>query len=169
MEIRNLSAWLCVGVLLLWSSLMACSAQTPPRPFSLEQVLSSPFPTNLVAVENAGDRAGRIAWVFSARAERNVWIADAPNFEARQVTHYVGDDGMPIAALKLTPDGRTVVYARGSEANSAGEIADPTSSACASKKCAPRNSCSPMRFMGSSCGRAGFGRTARRRISLAES
>ena len=56
-----------------------------------------------------------------------MWIADAPNFAARQVTHYVGDDGMPIAALKLTPDGRTVVYARGSEANSAGEIADPTS------------------------------------------
>ncbi|HMB83006.1 MAG TPA: prolyl oligopeptidase family serine peptidase [Terriglobales bacterium] len=93
--------------------------------------MSSPFPTNLVAAEHAAehaaDRAGRIAWVFAARGKRNVWIADAPNFEARQVTHYVGDDGMPIAALKLTPDGRTVVYARGSEANGAGEIADPTS------------------------------------------
>jgi dipeptidyl aminopeptidase/acylaminoacyl peptidase len=85
--------------------------------------MSSPFPTNLAAAEHAG----RIAWVFAARGERNIWIADAPNFEARQVTHYVGDDGMPIAALKLTPDGRTVVYARGSEANNAGEIADPTS------------------------------------------
>jgi dipeptidyl aminopeptidase/acylaminoacyl peptidase len=98
--------------------------------------MSSPFPTNLVAAGHSGehaagntnDHAGRIAWVFSSRGERNVWIADAPNFEARQVTHYVGDDGMPIAALKLTPDGRTVVYARGSEANAAGEIADPTSS-----------------------------------------
>jgi len=75
----------------------------------------------------AAENSGRIAWVFTARGERNVWIADAPNFEARQVTHYTGDDGMPIAALKLTPDGRTVVYARGSEANDAGEIADPTS------------------------------------------
>ena len=34
---------------------------------------------------------------------------------------------MPIAALKLTPDGRTVVYARGTEVNDAGEVADPTS------------------------------------------
>ena len=75
----------------------------------------------------AAENAGRIAWVFTAKGERNVWVADAPNFEARQVTHYTGDDGMPIAALKLTPDGRTVVYARGSEANDAGEIADPTS------------------------------------------
>jgi len=73
------------------------------------------------------EKADRIAWVFSTKGARNVWVADAPTFEARQVTHYVGDDGMPIAALKLTPDGRTVVYARGSEANSAGEIADPTS------------------------------------------
>src|SRR6266436_6129887 len=127
MGIRTLSGWSCVCILLLCSSPFLCSAQTGPHTFSLEQVMSSPFPTNLVAAENASGRAGRIAWVFSARGERNVWIADAPNFEARQVTHYVGDDGMPIAALKLTPDGRTVVYARGSEANSAGEIADPTS------------------------------------------
>jgi len=91
--------------------------------FSLEQVMSSPFPTNLVA---AG-QTGRIAWIFTARGEHNVWVADAPNFEARQATHYTGDDGMPLAALKLTPDGRSAVYARGSEANGAGEIADPTS------------------------------------------
>jgi dipeptidyl aminopeptidase/acylaminoacyl peptidase len=89
--------------------------------------MSSPFPTNLVADQPSNDPVGRIAWVFAAKGARNVWVADAPNFEARQVTHYTGDDGMPIAALKLTPNGRTVVYARGSEANGAGEIADPTS------------------------------------------
>ena len=98
-------------------------AQETTAAFSLEQVMSSPFPTNLVAAEHAS----RIAWVFAAKGERNVWVADAPGFEARRVTHYSGDDGMPLAALKLTPDGRTVVYVRGSEANSAGEIADPTS------------------------------------------
>lgn len=92
-------------------------------PFTIEQVLSSPFPTNLVAAPEAG----RIAWIFSARGEHNVWVADAPSFEARQVTHYTGDDGMPLAALKLTPDGKTAVYARGTESNAAGETADPTS------------------------------------------
>src|SRR6266481_8449231 len=131
MGIGTFSAWSCSGILLLCFASLPCSAQssgqTPPHPFSLEQVMSSPFPTNLVATENTGDHGGRIAWVFAARGDRNVWVANAPNFDARQVTHYVGDDGMPIAALKLTPDGRTVIYARGSEANSAGEIADPTS------------------------------------------
>jgi dipeptidyl aminopeptidase/acylaminoacyl peptidase len=123
MGIRTLSASLSLTILSLSSFSPLASAQAAPRAFSLEQVLSSPFPTDLVRAE----KADRIAWVFSAKGERNVWVADAPNFEARQVTHYTGDDGMPIAALKLTPDGRTVVYARGSEANSAGEIADPTS------------------------------------------
>ena len=104
-------------------SLSAFASAQGTQPFSLEQVLSSPFPTNLVAAEHAG----RIAWVFATKGERNVWVADAPNFEGRQVTHYVGDDGMPLAALKLTPDGKTVVYARGTESNHAGETADPTS------------------------------------------
>src|ERR1700681_4727961 len=104
MGIQTLSALLWVFILLPVTSLPS-AAQTAPHAFSLEQVMSSPFPTNLVAAGNTGDHAGRIAWVFSARGERNVWIADAPNFTARQVTHYVGDDGMPIAALKLTPDG----------------------------------------------------------------
>jgi dipeptidyl aminopeptidase/acylaminoacyl peptidase len=110
----------CSGLLCL-SAL--CAAQSASGSFSLQQILSSPFPNNLVAAE----RAGRIAWVFASRGERNVWIADAPRFDARQVTHYTGDDGMPIAALKLTPDGRTAVYARGSEANRAGEVANPSS------------------------------------------
>ncbi len=44
-----------------------------------------------------------------------------------KLTHYSGDDGMPIASLRLTPDGRTAVYARGSETNDKGEVADPTS------------------------------------------
>ncbi len=109
--------------LLLGAATVTSWAQAASSSFTLEQVLSSPFPTNLVASQ----QAGRIAWIFTAKGEHNVWVADAPNFEARQVTHYAGDDGMPLAALKLTPDGRAAVYARGTEANAAGEIADPTS------------------------------------------
>ncbi|HEX8800959.1 MAG TPA: hypothetical protein VF772_20220, partial [Terriglobales bacterium] len=90
--------------------------------FTLEQVLSSPFPYGLTAAAHAP----RIAWVFSFKGARNIWIADGPNFAARQVTHYSGDDGMPIASLRLTPDGRTMVFVRGTEANDAGRVAAPT-------------------------------------------
>jgi dipeptidyl aminopeptidase/acylaminoacyl peptidase len=91
--------------------------------FKLEQVMSSPFPTQL----SSASRANRIAWVFNAKGERNVWIADAPQFAARQVTHYQGDNGQDIFSLKLTPDGKTAIYARGSEVNHEGYVANPTS------------------------------------------
>ncbi len=110
-----------IGIAFFSANQIALAAE--PLHFTVEQVLSSPFPTNLVRA----DKSDRIAWVFSAKGARNVWVADAPTFNARQITRYTGDDGMPIAALKLTPDGKTAVYARGSEANAAGEIADPSS------------------------------------------
>src|SRR5258705_10499811 len=122
MDNRSRCALVCILSILVLSTVSLSAGQTAPA-FSLEQVMGSPFPTNLVAAQ----KTGRIAWLFATKGEHNVWVADAPNFEARQVTHYTGDDGQPLAALKLTADGRTAVYARGTEANGAGEIADPTS------------------------------------------
>ena len=90
--------------------------------FTLEQVLSSPFPTGLVTAAHSP----RVAWVFDAKGVRNLWVADAPNFAARQITHYDSDDGLPIASLRITADGRTLVYVRGSETNEHGRVADPT-------------------------------------------
>jgi dipeptidyl aminopeptidase/acylaminoacyl peptidase len=91
--------------------------------FTVEQVLSAPFPWQLVAAK----QAPRIAWVFDSKGERNIWVADAPDFVPRQVTHYKGDDGQQIASVRLTPDGKTIVYARGSEANKEGTSANPQS------------------------------------------
>jgi dipeptidyl aminopeptidase/acylaminoacyl peptidase len=98
------------------------SAPPTTSSFTLEQVMSSPFPSDLVSAA----RSGRIAWVTNSKGARNIWFADAPNFAARQATQYSGDDGIPIASLRITPDGRTLVYVRGSEANEGGRIADPT-------------------------------------------
>src|SRR5438094_2511664 len=98
--------------------------------FTLQQVLSSPFPSQLVAASHAA----RIAWVFDSKGARNVWVAEGPNFAGRQLTHYTEDDGQPIASLRLTPDGRTVLYARGTETNEHGRVADPTNGISARKQ-----------------------------------
>ena len=90
--------------------------------FTMEQALSYPYPYELTAAAHGEG----VAWVFNLRGASNVWVADGPDFSAHQLTHYTGDEGMPIASLRLTPDGNTVVYARGSETNSQGEVADPT-------------------------------------------
>jgi dipeptidyl aminopeptidase/acylaminoacyl peptidase len=107
---------------LITVAVIGAPAETASRSFTLEQVMSSPFPSNLVAAKNAQ----RVAWVFDARGARNLWVADGPKFAARQVTHYAGDDGEPIAALQITADGRTLVYVRGSELDDAGRVADPS-------------------------------------------
>lgn len=107
----------------LFASLCAVTVSAQNHNFTLEQVMSSPFPSDLAAAR----QAPRIAWVFDSKGERNVWTADAPGFEARQITHYQGDDGQQIVSVRLTPDGRTVVFVRGSELNSTGHVANPAS------------------------------------------
>src|SRR6266550_4108034 len=74
--------------------------------FTIEQVLSAPFPYGLTSASHAP----RVAWVFDNKGERNIWVADAPAFVPRQVTHYKGDDGQAIASVRLAPDGKTIVW-----------------------------------------------------------
>jgi dipeptidyl aminopeptidase/acylaminoacyl peptidase len=109
-------------VLIFGCSVLASSQSS----FTVEQVISSPFPSELVSAT----KGNRVAWVFNAKGVRNVWVADGPDFAhtARQVTHYSADDGQPIASLRLTPDGKTALYALGSELNDAQESANPASS-----------------------------------------
>jgi Tol biopolymer transport system component len=110
-------------LVLIFGCAMLAWAQSP---FTVEQVISSPFPSELVSAV----QGNRVAWVFNAKGVRNVWVADGPHFAhtARQVTHYSADDGQPIASLRLTPDGKTALYALGSELNDAQESANPASS-----------------------------------------
>jgi len=91
--------------------------------FTLRQVLSSPFPSDLVAAPTGE----RIAWLFNAEGKRNVWVAEGPEFKARQLTQYNEDTGQEITGLEFTHDGKGLVYVRGGDANSAGEIPNPTS------------------------------------------
>jgi dipeptidyl aminopeptidase/acylaminoacyl peptidase len=90
--------------------------------FTLEQLLAAPYCSQLVT-----SQGGRIAWVMAIAGRRNVWVADAPEFAARQLTHFDEDDGQAIASLRLGRDGRIAVFARGSEVNEAGVVANPAS------------------------------------------
>ncbi len=117
---RRRQSWAGVVLLAVAGWLLAAPARAQ---FTMEQALSYPYPYGLTTAANGE----HVAWVFDAHGARNVWVADGPGFAAREVTHYAGDEGMPIASLRLTPDGKTVVYARGSETNAQGEVANPTS------------------------------------------
>lgn len=102
-------------------AVVATSARA--QTFSLEQVMSSPFPSELT-VSKRGDK---IAWAFDAEGKRNVWIAEAPAFSARQLTRYNNDDGQELTDLVFAPNGGALAYVRGGEANQAGDVPNPTS------------------------------------------
>ena len=50
--------------------------------FTLEQVMSAPFPANLTASKTGG----RLAWTLDQQGHRNIWVAEAPEFHVRQLT-----------------------------------------------------------------------------------
>jgi dipeptidyl aminopeptidase/acylaminoacyl peptidase len=89
--------------------------------FSIEQVLSVPFPTDLVAAPVGG----AVAWVFDSVGARNIWVAAPPSYAPHRVTSYTGDDGQEITNVGWLSGGRGLVYVRGGDANARGEIGNP--------------------------------------------
>src|SRR5437016_1654144 len=94
-------------------SLCAICALAQQAPFTLDQVLSAPFPSDLTA-SSAG---GKIAWVSNAKGVRNIMVAEPPQYRARKITAYTEDDGQELATLRWTPDASAIVYVRGGPAN----------------------------------------------------
>jgi dipeptidyl aminopeptidase/acylaminoacyl peptidase len=107
-----------VGLLLLASAPMFAQ-----QAFTLEQILSLPFHSDLIAAKTAN----RLAWTSNQLGKRNIWVAEGPVFVGRQLTNYNQDDGAELSDLRFTADGSAIVYVRGEGKNSAGEYANPTS------------------------------------------
>lgn len=115
-------AALSILALLLLSAMTTLTA----RAYSLADVLSAPFHSDLVAASETE----RIAWVVNERGVRNVETAAAPDFAVRRLSRFAEDDGQPLSDLALTPDGSVLFFVRGGGRNSAGEYlnaaSDPT-------------------------------------------
>ncbi|HUN63624.1 MAG TPA: prolyl oligopeptidase family serine peptidase [Candidatus Sulfotelmatobacter sp.] len=114
----RLAAVMFVGLTLFFASKL-CAQES----FTLEQVLGAPFTADLVAAKNVN----RVAWTSNQQGMRNIWVAEGPNFTARQLTSYQQDDGIELSQLRFSADGNYVVYVRGEGQDSAGDYANPTS------------------------------------------
>ena len=84
---------------------------TTSTSFTLDQVMSAPFPTNLTAAATGE----KLAWTLNERGRRNVWVAEGPAFGERRLTNFETDDGQELNAVQISPDGRWVVYLRGGD------------------------------------------------------
>ncbi|HEX7324826.1 MAG TPA: prolyl oligopeptidase family serine peptidase [Rhodanobacteraceae bacterium] len=91
--------------------LAARPATVTAAPFTLQQILAYPFPLDLTAAPDGS----RIAWVIDQKGVRNVWVAEAPAFAPRAVTHFTRDDGQEITQLAFAPNGSALVFVRGGD------------------------------------------------------
>ncbi|HTZ49195.1 MAG TPA: prolyl oligopeptidase family serine peptidase [Verrucomicrobiae bacterium] len=112
-----------VALLLAGSTLLIGSNPNAQESFTLEQVLRVPFNADLVAAKNVN----RVAWTSNQQGKRNIWVAEGPNFTARQLTPYQQDDGGELSDLRFSADGSIIVYVRGEGKDSAGDYANPIS------------------------------------------
>ena len=104
---------------------VACLTQCAwaQKSFTLEDLMSAPFPENLTAAQTAN----RLAWTLNQEGERNIWVAEGPSFSARRLTAYLEDDGQPISELNFSAAGNAIVYVRGEGKNASGQFPNPTS------------------------------------------
>ncbi|HSR67184.1 MAG TPA: prolyl oligopeptidase family serine peptidase, partial [Acidobacteriota bacterium] len=91
-------------------------------PFTLEQIMSAPFPAGM----QASPDGKRVAWVFNEQGARNVWVAEAPDWQGRRLTEWTQDDGTTLSSLSWTPDSSKVIFVRGDGPNRFGELPNPT-------------------------------------------
>lgn len=61
-------------------------------------------------------RAGsQIAWTLNERGQRNIYVAESPDFLPHRVTNYTADDGQELTNLSISGDGKFIVYVRGGD------------------------------------------------------
>jgi dipeptidyl aminopeptidase/acylaminoacyl peptidase len=105
------------------ASLLTGTSTQAQQSFTLDQVLSAPFPSGLIVAK----AVPRIAWVLDEQGKRNIYVAEAPEFKARRLTAYREEDGQELSGLQFSADANTLVYTHGEGKNKAGQSPNPTS------------------------------------------
>ena len=91
-----------------------CAALSLVQPAAAEDIartLSLPVASGLIG---ARDKA-RFAWVENEAGVRNIWVADK-GMPARRITSLAEDDGLELYDLAFTPDGGSLAFVRGGDA-----------------------------------------------------
>ncbi len=82
-------------------------AQTIP----FKSFKSYPFPTELCSASNGS----KIAWAMDEQGIRNVYVAEGPSYTAKKITNFTKNDGQELTSLRISDDGKWVVFVRGGD------------------------------------------------------
>ncbi len=87
-----------------------------------QRFLSPASPLELVAAK----AVDRVAWTAFEEGKRNAYTAAAPAFKPVRLTNFMTDNGMDLSGIRISDDGSTVVFIRGTAPNRDGWVANPT-------------------------------------------
>jgi dipeptidyl-peptidase 4 len=95
--------------------------QTDPAP-AYQRFLSPASPLELVAAK----AVDRVAWTAFEEGKRNAYTAAAPAFTPVRLTNFMTDSGTDLSGIRISDDGSTVIFVRGTAPNRDGWVANPT-------------------------------------------
>ncbi len=100
---------------------LGAEAYSASGSFNIQQVMSAPFASELVAAPSGA----RVAWLLNEEGRRNIWVASAPDWKGRKITGFNRDDGQDIAELAWAPDGSYLLFTHGGDFETGGDNPDP--------------------------------------------
>ena len=87
-----------------------------------QRFLSPASPLELVSAKTVD----RVAWTAFEEGKRNAYTAAAPAFKPVRLTNFTTDNGTDLSGIRISDDGSTVVFIRGTAPNRDGWVANPT-------------------------------------------
>ncbi|HEY7498247.1 MAG TPA: prolyl oligopeptidase family serine peptidase, partial [Vicinamibacterales bacterium] len=87
-----------------------------------QRFLSPASPLELVSAR----KVDRIAWTSFEEGKRNAFTAAAPSFAPVRLTNFLTDNGVDLSGIRISDDGSTVIFSRGTVPNRDGWVANPT-------------------------------------------
>jgi dipeptidyl-peptidase 4 len=130
MPLRTLTAaFLAVNLALLLPPVTAAQRAARPAPVqqavpvpAYQRFLSPASPLELVAARTVD----RVAWTSFEEGKRNAYTAAGPAFTPRRLTNFMTDDGTHLSGIRISDDGSTVIFVRGTTPDRDGWVANPT-------------------------------------------
>ena len=95
------------------------AALQAPTPL-YQRFLGNANPIELVSAK----KVDRIAWTVYDEGKRNAYTAAPPAFTPVRLTRFLDDDGTDISQIRISDDGSTVVFSRGTVPNRDGWVAN---------------------------------------------
>ena len=105
----------------LLSALFVALPAIAQAQFSIAEVMSAPFASG----PSAAPTGSSVAWLLDEQGRHNIWAASAPDWKARELTHFQDDDGQELDELAWAKDGKTLLFVRGGEFENGGENPNP--------------------------------------------